>query len=293
MSKSFKIYNPNILNSSEEGLGHSKEKCKYCSKELANKYTLDRHYLTCKMFNSVETQIKINQEQKQEIMELIMQKTILENNYSILKQSYEDLKETYKILQDDLIKNPKIINNNNNTYCNTTNLTIKQMVSKLEPITQENIKESMKLLDEEYIDAGIQGFAKFLCEHSCNKKFITTDASRNTIAYRTNYDDFIRDPECLLLINSVLRNNGEEIIFKAKERRDYFRKLMDFLLEEDNLSPFQSEKYTNIRLKIHELIKITESAMADIPDDNIKKIANVLSAHGISANTNLKEITQE
>jgi hypothetical protein len=161
----------------------------------------------------------------------------------------------------------------NNQTSSNNNITLKQIVSKLEPISYDDIKKSMSLFSNEYIDDGIIGFARFLCDHSCNNKIITSDKSRNTIAYRTKFNDFIKDPECLYLINKTLQDNSDEIISKTEERREYYKELFDV---DDEF-----ETYVKRGSRIQELKRLTQSSLSEKPDDNIKKIAQVLTNHGV------------
>ena len=142
-------------------------------------------------------------------------------------------------------------------------------MSKLEPICYDEIKSSMSNFTNDYIDDGIKGFARFLCDFGCNNKIVTTDNSRHTIAYRTKFDDFIRDPECVLLINNTLKNNSDEIIYKAEERRKYY------------LNHANYDSFSKRIMRIIELKKIAEASVKEKPDDNIKAISNLLCEHGL------------
>jgi hypothetical protein len=215
----------------------------------------------------LEEKVKSLETENLQLKNIISQYEIKAKEYEIEKKYMEEFKENFK-------ENYKEMLNRVNTTINyTSNITLKQVVSKLEPISYEDIKNSMSLFSNEYIDDGIVGFARFLCEHSCNNKIVTSDKSRNTIAYRTKFNDFIKDPECIILINNTLRDNSEEIIKKAEERRDYYRDLMDIDDEFDT--------YLKRGTKIQELKKLTESSMSEKSDDNIKKISNILCNHGV------------
>jgi len=203
---------------------------------------------------------------KSTIQELEMKNIEYEIEYKYINES----KEEYKGLIGKV--NTTI---NNNSYSNTSNnnITLKQIVSKLEPICYDYIKNSMNLFTNEYLDDGIMGFARFLCEHSCNNKIITSDKSRNTIAYRTKFNDFIKDPECINLINKTLQDNSEIILKKSDERREYYKELLDV---DDEF-----ETYCKRGAKIQELKKLTQSSLTEKQDDNIKKISNILCNHGV------------
>jgi len=179
------------------------------------------------------------------------------------------------------IGNTTITNNytSNNSNTSTNHITLKQIVSKLEPICQDEIKNSMPLFTNEYVDDGIRGFARFLCDYSCNNKIITSDNSRHTIAYRTKFDDFIRDPGCLNLINNTLKNNSEEIIQRTDDRRRYYTNHEEYNTFSKRIS------------RIIELRRLTEAAVKEKPDDNIKSISNLLCEHGLRTFHNNKSLT--
>jgi hypothetical protein len=246
--------------------------CEYCNKKSSSVYNLQRHQKTCK-------EMKNNEIDRLNNLVIELNNKIQEDQY--LKNSLEKEVHYLKNLYSELLcrfEHSKTINNNySSTISSTNNFTLKQIVSKLEPISFDDIKNSMSQLTNEYIDEGIKGFAKFLCDHGCNNKIITTDSSRSTIAYRTAYDDFIRDPECINLINNTLQKNSDEIIKKTDERKDYYRTLMD-----KNTDTQEYINISNKASKIFELKRLTESSIREKPDDNIKKIFNILVNHGLT-----------
>jgi hypothetical protein len=138
----------------------------------------------------------------------------------------------------------------------------------------------MSNFTNDYIDDGIKGFARFLCDFGCNNKIVTTDNSRHTIVYRTKFDDFIRDPECLLLINNTLKNNSDEIIYKAEERRKYYVNHANY------------DSFSKRIMRIIDLRKLAEASVKEKPDDNIKTLAQMLCEHGLKTfHTNKLPIT--
>jgi len=252
----------------------SERKCDFCNKIYQSLSTLNNHHKKCVY--------KINKD--------------LENKNEFLLSENEKLKDTIETLKNEKVRleielrlrteivpvatsRTTITNNytsNNNSNTSNNHITLRQIVSKLEPICQDEIKSSMSLYTNEYVDDGIKGFARFLCDHSCNNKIITSDNSRHTIAYRTKFDDFIRDPECLNLINNTLKNNSEEIIQRADERRRYYT---------------NHEEYNTFSKRIGRIIelrKLTEAAVKEKPDDNIKAISNLLCEHGLKTFHNNK-----
>lgn len=266
---------------SQQIIENVENKCEFCNKNFYSIYNLKTHIEKCKS-KIIKTQEKFylnNQKHLEEkvksletenlhLKNIISQYEIKAKEYEIEKKYMEEFKENFKENYKEMLNR---VNNTTITY--NSNITLKQVVSKLEPISYEDIKNSMSLFSNEYIDDGIVGFARFLCEHSCNNKIVTSDKSRNTIAYRTKFNDFIKDPECIILINNTLRDNNEEIIKKSEERRDYYRDLMDI---DDEFGT-----YLKRGAKIQELKKLTESSMSEKSDDNIKKISNILCNHGV------------
>jgi hypothetical protein len=202
------------------------KKCSFCNKTFVSSYNLKSHLKTCKIkleeeYNDIKNNLeKLNEENmlikekdakniylEEKVKSLETENSYLKNiisQYEIKAKEYEIEKKYMEEFKENFKENYKEMLNRVNTTINyTSNITLKQVVSKLEPISYEDIKNSMSLFSNEYIDDGIVGFARFLCEHSCNNKIVTSDKSRNTIAYRTKFNDFIKDPECIILINNV------------------------------------------------------------------------------------------
>lgn len=254
-------------------------KCDFCDKLYNSNYYLQVHLQMCKnkCVSNLETKLKEKDEfikyletENKQLKNIINELELKAKEYEIEQKYINEYKENYK----ELLGKVNTTTINNNTYTqNSNNITMKQVVSNLEPISYDDIKNSMPLFTNEYIDDGLVGFARFLCEHSCNNKIITSDKSRNTIVYRTKFNDFIKDPECLNLINKTLQDNSEEIIRKTNERKEYYRELMDMDDEFDT--------YLKRGTRIHELKRLTESSLSEKPDENIKMIANVLCKHGV------------
>lgn len=276
----------------------SEYKCEMCNKYYSTKFNLQKHVKICKIkienekqttcigcektFNSIFT---LNTHYKKCVYKKLIDLELENNNLKSLCETIKEEKIKLEIelkLRSDLPVGTTITNNytsNNNSNTSNNHITLRQIVSKLEPICQDEIKSSMSLYTNEYVDDGIKGFARFLCDHSCNNKIITSDNSRHTIAYRTKFDDFIRDPECLNLINNTLKNNSYEIIQRADERRRYYT---------------NHEEYNTFSKRIGRIIelrKLTEAAVKEKPDDNIKAISNLLCEHGLKTFHNNKSLT--
>ena len=73
-------------------------------------------------------------------------------------------------------------NTNNITIFNTSGQSLKDIISNLEPINFDEIKQDFESkFSNKYIDKGIAGLAQFLCDFPCNNKFVTTDYARKMI----------------------------------------------------------------------------------------------------------------
>jgi len=145
-------------------------KCEFCSKKLSTKNNLNEHLKICKekiyaLYSNLENennQIKSQYEDKIKQMQeeiTLLKSTINElemknKEYEIQQKYINQSKEEYR----ELIG--KVSTTINNTYSNTSNnnITLKQIVSKLEPICYDDIKNSMPLFTNEYLDDGIMGF---------------------------------------------------------------------------------------------------------------------------------------
>jgi len=238
--------------------------CLYCNKNYSSTYALNNHKVNC------------NKKMDIDIQELLNKINVLENEKIALETSRNQFRDQYNALLEKCTQakniNNTVVYNNNSTNTNN-NITLKQVVSTLEPISHDDIKDSMVHFTNKYIDDGVKGFAKFMVDFVCNNKIVTSDHSRNTIAYRTTYENFIRDPECINIINSTLKQNSNYLINVLDERKEHYRKLMD-----ENSDNFDT--YLIKASKIHELKRITEASKSENADVNIKDISNILCNHG-------------
>jgi len=268
--------------------------CIHCDKNFSSVYTLDKHKcknrkcIKCKndCNNSLclscceeeySNNIKNDYEKlKLDYYTLLSSHHNLQHKYEIEVNIKNKIENQYNALLEKCTQakniNKTVVYNNNSTNTNN-NITLKQVVSTLEPISHDDIKDSMVHFTNKYIDDGVKGFAKFMVDFVCNNKIVTSDHSRNTIAYRTTYENFIRDPECINIINSTLKQNSNYIINVLDERKEHYRKLMD-----ENSDDFDTHLIK--AAKIHELKRITEASKSENADVNIKDISNILCNHG-------------
>lgn len=231
--------------------------CKYCSKEFTRKDSCIRHQKICPLKNQKEMFDDILKQKDLQIKkleeELLICKVEKENESKILKELLEKQinKPTTTIIKSQT--------NNTNENFTINKLSLKQIVSKLDPVDFEEIKNSMDQLTDDYIDKGLEGFAYFLCNHPCKNKIVTTDNARNVIAYRTKKQEFVRDPEAHHLINRSLRENADTIIEKTKDRHSYWKEQYDEEIEPE----FQTKEVENMS-KTEKLLKNAKSAKKNI-----------------------------
>jgi hypothetical protein len=266
--------------------------CEICLKEFSNKFNLKKH----------KEKVKKCKFSENKNLSLLQKYVILENNYDLITEQYKNLKQEHELLKqkydnldleykDNLKKNYEnkanitynTYNNSNNSNTNNNNLSVKQIVSKLEPITDNTFKDSLQYLNNDVLESGLKGFAQFLCNYPYNQKFITTDVSRKIISYRTNINDFIKDPECLQLLNNTLKENSEQILKIARERRD---ELGRFIEDSEDTEEIQEMAYR--RDNIHELILLTKNAVKNNVNTNIRSISDILVNHGVENYNNQK-----
>jgi cell division septum initiation protein DivIVA len=219
--------------------------CKFCNKQFSSKGNTKKHESICKKNPSVlpnkkkyqtpdyEKLVNIIEEQKKEIEEQ--------------KKEIESLKNR---LDKRFTKNTHNISNNktqNFTIINTGQ-SLKDIISSLEPLKFEEMKEYFENdLSEKYIDKGIEGLAQFICDVPCKDKFVTTDFGRQTILFKISEDKAISDPKATMLLNNTIKQNADTIIEKAEDRYKYYTSQIQEAREEDiepDLSDVEKKNHT-------------------------------------------------
>jgi len=246
--------------------------CHFCNKHFASKRNNIRHQNICKIKNNRELESieSLKNEIKQKEYDIKQkEEEIIKKKDDEIKQKEEEIKkkddqlrqkdehiEFLKSIIETYTNKPTITYNNNNSINTTTNnnLTIKQIVSKLDPIDFQDIKEYMDNYNNNYIDEGAKGFAKFLCDYPFKDKFVTSDFSRNTIAYKTRDSEFIRDPESSYLINRSIKENKDEIIEKSENRLDSINKKIKTFSEGNEFDDYIVKK-SDIKKHINYMFK--------------------------------------
>lgn len=257
--------------------------CCSCNKVFSTIYTLQRHYNSCTEYQIKTQYEKIIEEQKQKISiiqtqyEKIIEEqerkiNTLQTQYDFIKIEYTNLRDKYDSFVEKSVLSPKIINHNNYNH-SSSNLTVKQYVSTLQPITSKDFEDTLDLYTEKYIDEGAIGYAKFLLDHPCNNKIITTDLSRKVVAYRTEKNEFIKDPKCRELIKMAVGNYKDEILNKNLDRRSSLANIQHI----DN-DPVMFEIYGKKLNDITEFIIFLKNDLEDYDYTNVpNKISSQIS----------------
>lgn len=264
--------------------------CSACNKEYSNKYNLERHQEKCikhQIEKAVEEAVKNALSDQKET------NLALRTEVAIYKSKYEELKIQNTILLENLAKQNITMNNTTNNYNTSTNntMTVKQYVAQLKPITQQDFQDSLHYYNERYIDEGAIGYAKYLLEYPCNNKIVTTDLSRKVVAYRTEKNEFIKDPKCRELIKMAIGDNKDTILEICCKRR---KSLNDIKYIDDD--PVMNEIYTKKINDITEFIVFLKNDLDDYDYTNVPgKISSQITTSTpqyTNVKTNVAEIEQ-
>lgn len=208
----------------------SEKICTFCSKAFTTKRNCLNHLLICKIKKQREHDDDKNH------------KEFLQNKIKILEQELckKDEQIKYqKLIIDSFEQNFKSKsttqnNTQNNITIYNTSQYLKDVISNLEPINFTEIKDCFEHdFSNKYIDQGIEGLARFICEVPCQNKFITTDYSRKVIAYKNSEQQVVTDPKANILLNTAIKQNADIIIDKAEDRYNYWKSQISELRDSD------------------------------------------------------------
>jgi hypothetical protein len=240
----------------------STDTCLFCKKTFSRKSNCNTHLLTCKvkkdhehkeLCNELDKYKTENNELKNQCNELLLELISVKKELDLYKNIIENKnKNSFKEINQG--NNNQV--NNNNTQINIFNATppsLKDLINNLEPIDFNQIKNSFENdLSNKYIDKGIEGIARFICDIPCQNKIFTTDYSRKVIAYKTQ-EQIIVDPKGSILFNTALKQNADTIIDKTEDRYNYW-KLQVKEAHDDDIEPheidIENKKHTKKLLNI-------------------------------------------
>jgi hypothetical protein len=279
--------------------------CNYCSKIFTTKQNLESHLVICKRKAEDEKteQTELINKLTKENEGLKQTKKFLKNEienknklYNELKLNYDNLLNKLERIEEkylDFASKSKVINttttNNYTTQNSTNNLTVKQYVSQLQPITAIDFQNTLQHYTDKYIDEGAIGYAKFLLDHPCNNKIVTTDLSRKIVAYRTDKNEFIKDPKCRELIKMAIVDHKNDILSICTKRR---KTLGDMKTLDDD--SYMNDVYTKKINDITEFIIFLKNDLEDYVETNVpNKISSEItnrSQQYTNVKTNVMEL---
>lgn len=181
--------------------------CSACLITYANKYSLERHIKKSKLCSMIRDLKRDNENYEGYIDEL----TNENEDYKTQIEKYKEREETVRRKREfSKLK--------------------KQLISKLEPITSDEILDSNDSLTLKITNNGAQGYADWLLSYFEDKTFCV-DGSRKKIVWK-NEEDFniVNDIGCKYLLNKVFND-------------DATHKLIKLLKQENKLLQQQQYKY--------------------------------------------------
>jgi hypothetical protein len=199
--------------------------CEHCQKQFSLKQNCVRHEKTCR-FKSVKQELEKKCQDSSVLLKQLEEKDEqLSQKDKQLQEKDEQIAFLKTILGSNVGKQKqgKTINNNINNNIIINNITTKDVAEFLEPIKFEEIKSALQDLNYKHIRKGMKGIAEYLCENALNGKIITTDSSRDILAYNTNQKKMIRDPKGSFLLNKTLRDNSEILLDKITKENQWMQ----------------------------------------------------------------------
>jgi len=235
--------------------------CNYCGKIFSRKYSIKRHYNSCK-----EKPIKDNKDQEIILLTNALTKKESENKH-IQEQLDEMKKQLLQLLEKQCKVHPKTFNkinkqlNNNNTQINdnkviNNNIIIQLGKEKLHEVFSK--EEQLKVLNQGYmcLDYLVQ-YAHFNPKYPQFKNILITNL-QNNIAYKynlvTNNFDVVRKEELLneiisermYDINEFFENYKDEITIRMqKVINDFIAKMECESYEQDKMKDIKIILYNN------------------------------------------------
>jgi len=222
----------NKFSSTSNLLSHQRT-AKYCldkqNKEIDNKFTCD----ACKSSFTRKQDYNRHVNICKSILpfEIITENNQLKEKMNDLKQTIEEQKQTIKELQDKL-ENVAIHAVSRPTT--TKNTQINNYIQKLEPITDDILKDNVPNLTIQHILKGPEGYAEYALEFPLKNRVICVDYARRKVKFKDPTGNVITDPEmsnvATKFFNSIKDKNKELIIQYGTEMRERFGDELDTIV---------------------------------------------------------------
>ena len=222
--------------------------CKYCSKELASKSSLNNHISNAqycinkrenkeevRVFNCNDCQKKFTSKQSL-ILHISRCSTKTKNEYEYkTTQTSDQYEEKLSFLQEELQKKDKLIQQLQDKLENiaikavsrptTSNKTqINNYIQNMKLVTEEHFIDNVQHLTIDHIKKGPEGYAEFALEYPLKDRLLCSDYSRRKLKFKDKDGNLITDPEMTTLakkfFNSIKEKNKELICRCANELKE-------------------------------------------------------------------------
>jgi hypothetical protein len=235
--------------------------CSFCNKMLSCPKRKISHETTCK-YKIIETQKSKIEEQKietdKEIVSLKINLEQLKDENIKLKNELNSvtiLKNHVLEQNDKFLKNMSTtINNNNNKITNNTFVLIQNMPS----VKEEEIQEIISQLTYDDLVNGEEAIGTALSNKYLKKRVVCTDLSRNTLCWKEEDNEPVRDIQGKMIINKIKKAGKNEF--------NKFKVMLDTQNEQmDKTSPEEIIRFNNAW-------STSEQLTSSLPFKNMSKV---------------------
>jgi len=261
----------NLTFKSEKGLkchkswGCSEEnflkKCSACGKIFHRHSQLEIHYKTCekivednfvKTIEELQSQLDSMNFENQKIKEELNKQITSNDDLTKKNSSLHDEKIALQA-QLDLLKETnqaKVVNNNYYSFNQQNNfqITPENVVQRLPCVSEKEIKCLFEKMPVAKLNSH-EDMTDYLCYNYFNKRVISTDKNRNTLAYKLEDRAFIKDVGGMKLAEKINRIGGESKKNLDKKLADY-DKTLDYT-KPYNVSDITNKNYTLVTLGLN------------------------------------------
>ena len=182
--------------------------CKYCSKTYTSNQSLQLHLSKCyyKKQQEYEKQINCSSIQYEERIKFLMEEINKRDN-------------TIQQLQDKL-ENIAIKAVQRPTTTNMNKTQINNYIQKMDTLSLEHMLEQSSNLTLEHIQKGASGYAEYALEYPLKERIACVDYSRRKMKFKDKEGNLITDPEMVKLapmfFNSI-KEKSSEIVYSQND----------------------------------------------------------------------------
>jgi len=211
--------------------------CTGCNSEFTRKQDFSRHISVCKANNFIHDIVLENNQLKDRIN--LIQSQFCEKDKQIekLENQNKELQCTIEKLAMQAISRP--------TTTTTKNTQINNYIQKLQPITDDILKDNVPNLTIEHILKGPEGYAEYAMEYPLKNRIICVDYARRKVKFKDSQGNIVTDPEMSSIATKFfqsIKDKNKFLIFEygnaMKERfgdeLETIVKIMDNKMNVDN-----------------------------------------------------------